>query len=229
MEGKGLNTIKFNTMYMKTKRPEIMKIKLDTRESFSTKATLHKLVDCEEGALLVGDILIDDTICFEHKKPADFISSVFDGRLFDQIEAMKENYPHSYVLVSGNIEDIMVIADAIHRHTAIIGAICSCFRRGCPVVFCGSIKTMADMLLCLGQKHTDGRVRSRIVQRKNIEDKRVQLLCSIGGVSTKTAVDLLERFGSVIGVLNASDDELQSVYNIGEVTSRNIIEVGGNK
>ena len=202
-----------------------MDIKLDTRESSSTKATIHKLIECKDATLPVGDILIDDTICFEHKKPSDFISSVFDGRLFSQIESMKENYPHSYVLVSGSIDDIMVIADAAHRHTAIIGAICSCFRRGCPIVFCGTMKDMADMLLCLGKKHTDGRVRSRIVQRKNIEDKRVQLLCSIGGVSTKTAVALLERFGSVIRILNASEEELKEIYNIGNGTARNIMEV----
>lgn len=199
-----------------------MDIKLDTRESFSTKATLHKLIDCEEDALLVGDFLIDDTICFEHKKPSDFISSVFDGRLFEQIEAMKENYPYNYVLVSGNIDDIMVIADAIHRHTAIIGAICSCFRRGCPIVFCGSIKNMADMLLCLGKKHTDGKVRNRVVTKKILEDKRVQLLCALGGVSSTSATALLNRFGTVRGVLDASEEELKEVYNIGDKTAHNI-------
>ena len=66
--------------------PETIKILLDTRESSETKDILELFLKSEEVMLPVGDILYNDTVVFEHKTINDFITSVFDGRLFTQIE-----------------------------------------------------------------------------------------------------------------------------------------------
>ena len=202
-----------------------MHIKIDTRESFSTKATMHRLCDCTETTLLVGDFLINDVVCFEHKKPADFISSIFDNRMFDQIVAMKENYHYNYIMVSGSISDIMVIADAKGFRASMVGAICSCYVRGVPVVFCESMTNMAELMIGLGNKHADGNARTRPIVKKSVEDKRIQVLCSLDGVSTKIAYALLHRFGNVRAVFAATEDELKEVYNIGNKIALNIKDV----
>ncbi len=176
----------------------------------------------EEVTLTVGDIVVDDTICFEHKTSSDFIASVFDGRLFTQIDAMRDNYPHSFVLVSGTMSEVLETAEMINRYNSIIAAVCSCYARGCPIIFCDTLVNLADVVKVLGEKLTDGKTRSRPVEKTKMEDKRLQLICSFKGVDATRGIALLEHFGTISNVLSASASDLQEVYNIGEVTANNM-------
>ena len=203
----------------------MVEILIDTRESQETKDVLEIFLKCEEVMLSVGDITIDDSTCFEHKTPQDFISSVFDGRLFTQIDAMKENYPHSYVIVSGTLTEVLETAEMINRYNSIMAAVCSCYVRGCPVIFCDTLVNMADVIKILGKKLTDGKLRSRPIEKVSIEDKRLQLICSFPGVSETRGEALLDHFGNVENVLTASSIELQEVHNIGKVIAEGIRDV----
>lgn len=202
-----------------------MKILLDTRESRETKDVLGLFLKCEEAMLPVGDIVVDDKVCFEHKTPQDFISSVFDGRLFTQIKAMRHNYPHSYVIVSGTMTELLETAEMINRYNSIMAAMCSCFRRGCPVIFCDTLVNLADVVKVLSEKLTDNKERSRPIIKTTMEDKRLQLICSFSGVSENRGKALLEHFETVEKVLSADVDELQKVPDIGKVTAEGMREV----
>lgn len=198
------------------------KILLDTRESPETKEILELFLKSEETMLKVGDIVYNDLIVFEHKTINDFISSVFDGRLFRQISEMQNNYPHSFVLVSGTLTEVLETAEAIARYSSILAAVCSCFARGCPVIFCDTLVNMADVIKVLSKKLTDGKERSRPVEKTKMEDKRLQLICSFKGVDATRGKALLNRFDTVSNVLNASSSDLQEVHGIGKVTADNI-------
>lgn len=199
-----------------------MKIQLDSRESPETKEILELFLKSEEMTLIVGDIVVDNTICFEHKTPSDFISSVFDGRLFSQIDAMQDNYPHSFVLVSGTMTDLFETAGMINRYNSILAAVCSCYVRGSPVIFCDTLVNLSEVVKVLGAKLSDGKERSRPVQKTKIEDKRLQLICSFKGIDATRGKTLLEEFGTVWEVLNASSSSLQEVHGIGKVTADNM-------
>ena len=201
------------------------KILLDTRESPETKGVLELFLKAEEVMLPVGDITYDDTICFEHKTPSDFISSVFDGRLFTQIDAMKDNYPHSFVLVSGTLTEVLEMAEVIDRYNSIIAAVCSCYVRGSPIIFCDTLVNLADVVKVLGEKLTDGKERTRPVQKTRMVDLRLQFICSLPNINEKKAKALLKEFDSVQGILDASEEELKRVYTIGEKTAEGIREV----
>jgi len=56
-------------------------------------------------------------------------------------------------------------------------------------------------------------------------DLKLQFICSLPNINEKRGKALLEEFGSVQGVLNASEDDLQHVYKIGEKTAKGIREV----
>jgi ERCC4-type nuclease len=199
-----------------------MKILLDTRESSETKEILGLFLKSEEMMLPVGDILVNDSVCFEHKTPSDFISSVFDGRLFTQISAMQNNYPHSFVLISGTLTEILETAEMMNRYSSILAAVCSCYTRGCPIIFCDTLVNLSEIVKVLGEKLTDGKTRSRPIEKTKLSDKRLQLICSFKGVNETRGVALLDHFGTVSNVLNASSSDLQEVHNIGEVTADNM-------
>ena len=197
-------------------------ILLDTRESTETKEILGLFLNSEEVTLEIGDILYDDSICFEHKTPSDFIASVFDGRLFTQIKAMGNNYPHSYVLVSGTLTDVLEIAESINRYSSILAAVCSCYVRNCPVIFCDTLVNLAEVVKILGEKLTDGKTRSCPIQKIRMTDLKLQFICSLPNINEKRGEALLKEFGSVQGVLNASEKELQRVHKVGEKTAKGI-------
>lgn len=58
--------------------------------------------DIEVGNYPVGDFIFDNKVCFEYKTANDIISSIIDGRVFRQVERMKQ-YPFSFVIVVGDV------------------------------------------------------------------------------------------------------------------------------
>ena len=54
--------------------------------------------------LPVGDFVFDNKVIFEYKTSSDIISSIIDGRVFRQVEKMKQ-YPFSYVIIVGNVAE----------------------------------------------------------------------------------------------------------------------------
>ena len=52
--------------------------------------------------LKVGDFICSERVCVERKTGDDFISSIVDGRLFEQAEELKENFAKPIILVEGD-------------------------------------------------------------------------------------------------------------------------------
>lgn len=197
-------------------------ILLDMRESQETKEILELFLNSEEVMLAVGDIVYNDAVVFEHKTPSDLIASVFDGRLFTQIDAMKNNYPHSFVLVSGTLTETLETAEAINRYSSILAAVCSCYVRNCPIIFCDTLINLTEVVKVLGKKLTDGKVRSRPIEKTRMIDLKLQFICSLPNINEKRGKALLKEFGNVQGVLSASEEELQRVHKVGEKTAKGI-------
>lgn len=84
-----------------------MNIKIDNRESntrINSACQYFHEYDIEVGSYPVGDYIFEDKVCFEYKTAPDIVSSIIDGRVFRQVERMKQ-YPWSYVIVVGNVAD----------------------------------------------------------------------------------------------------------------------------
>lgn len=84
-----------------------MKLQIDNRESNNRINSARQFFtdyQVEVGSYPVGDYIFDKKICFEYKSANDIISSIIDGRVFRQVERMKQ-YPFSYVIVVGNVAE----------------------------------------------------------------------------------------------------------------------------
>ena len=84
----------------------MVKLCIDNRESNtridSACQFFNDSYDIEVGNYPVGDFIFDNKFCFEYKTANDVISSIIDGRVFRQVEKMKQ-YPFSYVIIVGNV------------------------------------------------------------------------------------------------------------------------------
>lgn len=84
-----------------------MKLQIDNRESNNRINSARQFFTdyhIEVGSYPVGDYIFDNKVCFEYKSANDIISSIIDGRVFRQVERMKQ-YPFSYVIVVGNVAE----------------------------------------------------------------------------------------------------------------------------
>src|SRR3972149_10493653 len=103
---------------------EKLRIIVDEREKKSGIPDLLKAVgvNIEIKTLPVGDYIVAPEIVVERKSIRDLISSIFDGRLFDQCNRLKEHFEHPAILMEGNVDEI----DEITEHPLVFyGAISS--------------------------------------------------------------------------------------------------------
>ena len=188
---------------------------IDDREKKNTQITASIIYDDMEITRLdIGDVLMRGVV-FEMKAPDDFVSSVFDGRLFGQIANMTEHYQHAFVLVHGTYFETQLIYDSRSKVHNFPGIVASCTARGVIPLFTGSLNTSLDLIDLISSKCTDGKVRDRPVKRVSLKDRQIGIVCGFPGISDTRAKALLSHFGSIKGILTASEEELCKVEGIG--------------
>ena len=84
------------------------RIVIDDRERKSGIPELIKKIgiNVEIKTLQVGDYIVSPETVVERKSIQDFMSSIFDGRLFDQCNRLKENFQFPIILLEGNVDEI---------------------------------------------------------------------------------------------------------------------------
>ena len=89
-----------------------MKVLIDTREQdriksatrYYTQDLKQEKLEVEVKELPIGDYIFTDgenSVCFEYKEVNDFITSINDGRVFNQAINMAENYDYHFVVIRG--------------------------------------------------------------------------------------------------------------------------------
>lgn len=203
---------------------ENLRIVVDERERKSGIPDLLKSVgmNVEMKTLPIGDYIVAPETIVERKSIRDLLSSIFDGRLFDQCTRLKENFEFPIVLMEGNVDEIEEITEN-------------------PLVFYGALSTVAIdfkipiiptpnaihttkllVSLCSRKGIPKGPFLKKIRKSNDLEKQQLSTLCSLPGVGDKFAIRMLKKFGSPIRALNASTSELAKVEGLGEARSKKI-------
>ena len=198
------------------------KLYIDDREKRDVQVLADIICDNVEITRLdIGDFLMRGII-FEHKRPDDFVSSIFNKRLFIQIANMTEHYKYAFILVSGEYRTTELLYNTRSKRPNFVGVIGSCVARGCVPIFANSIETCIKLVDVISAKLTDGKVRDRPIKTTSLKDQQLSIICSLPGVSDTRAKALLAHFGSINGILTASEKELTEVKDVGVKTARKI-------
>jgi ERCC4-type nuclease len=163
----------------------------------------------------------------ERKSASDYISSIVDGRFFDQLHNLSRSYELSLFCIIGKPEFSRI------RRDAFIGSLISiALKSGRKIV---PIQLESERDFCLMLKSLDRQIQRGDLKtlprlRKVDADDSVAMLTAIPGVGVEKAKRLLERFGSIERVVNASIPELMRVEGIGQKQARRIFDfVRGRK
>lgn len=198
---------------------------LDNREKRDIQILTDILYDdMEVERLDIGDALMRGVI-FELKRPADFVSSIFDKRLFTQISNMVDNYQHTFVLISGSFTETELLYNSRSKTPNFLGVIASCIARGCTPLFTGTIENSLKLIGLISEKCTDGKRRDRPVKSVSMKDRQLGIVCSLPGISETLAKSLLIHFGSVGAIFAADKIELMKVDKIGPKKASKIVKL----
>ena len=211
-----------------------------TRKSRAQEYYSAKGYDCEIKQLTYGDYLFNNQVVFEYKLIDDLMSSITNGRLFDECVNQTVTYPYSYLIVEGNLQDYILdswesyivrkqymfdynkfIKSTYSRYEGAIRRV----QTICPVIYAASeCVAFQEMLLqaqkCCESKHYGSEAKSLLKSASAVDS----VLCSVKGVSSKKAKLIKEtlHIKNLNDLINCSVKDFNKVKSIGEITANNI-------
>jgi len=203
-----------------------LKIRVDYREKASGLVDLLKNEDLliEIKKVPYGDYVINDSITIERKTARDFLVSIIDGRLFNQLSNLKKHCLNPILLIEGNPYKTELNFDPM----AIKGALLSAQAIWhIPVIFSRSKEDTRNILLMIGrqdQTYMDVVPLRGGYRPKRLKSKQLYLLQGLPQVGPLLAKRLIEHFRSVSRVMNASIEELMKIDGLGRVSAEKIRE-----
>jgi len=205
-------------------RIENLRIIIDDRERKSGIPKLLKAVgvNVEVKTLPIGDYIVSHETVVERKSINDFMSSIFDGRLFDQCNRLKENFKFPIILLEGNVDEIESITENPLIFYGALSTVAVDFQ--IPVIPTPNASHTAKLLISLSSRKDSikGPLLKKIKKSNNTQKQQLSVLCSLPGVGEKIAVRMLEKFGSPLKVLSASTKDLAKIAGLGESRAKKI-------
>jgi len=204
-----------------------LKIRVDYREKASGLVDLLEKEDifAEVKKVPYGDYVINDSITIERKTAKDFLVSIIDGRLFNQLSNLKKHCRRPVLLIEGNPYKTELNFDPMAIKGALLSAQAVWYI---PVIFSRSKEDTRDILLMIGRQdeaYMDVVPLRGGYRPKRLKSKQLYLLQGLPQIGPLLAKRLIEHFRSVSHVMNASVKELTEVDGIGKVSAEKIREV----
>ncbi|MDP2750832.1 MAG: ERCC4 domain-containing protein, partial [Nanoarchaeota archaeon] len=206
-----------------------IKIFADHREKSSNvlKELYNNDVEITLQQLQIGDYVLSDRVCVELKIVPDFVDSIIDGRLLQQIKELKRNFERPVVVVEGDGD---IYSQRNIHPNAIRGMLATiAVSYGIPMIFTKTSKDTAAMLLIIAKREQEEKCGSFSLhgekKTNSLKDQQEFVVSALPGIGLETAKALLKNFGTVKAIFNADEKELKEVDNIGKKKANIIKDV----
>jgi Fanconi anemia group M protein len=158
--------------------------------------------------LSVGDYIASERVAVERKARPDFEQSIIDGRLFSQVERIKERYERPVVIIEGSAPFERL------DERAIMGAIASLIsEQGVSIIFSKDMKRTAEIVFALAryEQVTHSRAIKEFYGKKQKDSakSKMAMVEAVYGIGPKAAGKIISRFGSIAGLAKASKADIQ--------------------
>jgi ERCC4-type nuclease len=206
--------------------PSEVRVLVDDREARCGMLDCFRAIDgvsLEVRRLELGDYELDGQLLVERKTLHDLTVSIQDGRLFRQACRLIASPRRSLMILEGT--HIKLDAAGMRRE-AIQGAlIMMSVYLGLPLLRARDPSESAQLMLYAarqGRAFANGAYPRKGTRPQGKRRTQLHILQGLPGVGPERARRLLEAFGSVEGVLSASEAALSSVDGIGSNTAERI-------
>ncbi len=199
-------------------------IYVDHREAKSgvTRALSNLGVIIKTTTLTVADYQIGSEIGVERKSSKDFVKSIIDKRLHKQAKELVTNFQNPLIILEGeNIYTSSLNPNAVRGALASIAV-----DFGIPIIPTRSPEDTAAMLYRIAVRDHEERPREIQLRTEKkpltIWEQQLYIIESLPNVGPITARKLLEEFGTVKDVINASKEDLKKIDGIGDKIAQKI-------
>jgi len=180
------------------------------------KLLKHHQCPVEVTNLIIGDYTFGEWV-IERKTTSDFLSSIFDGRLWEQVYTMMINYEHPIVVIEGGFP-VVYDRQSYHKRKVFIGAITRLLRSfKCSVIVTPDIDGTAEFVsgLYKSLEIKKDTLKPVLKKGKTPEEIRENILCAIPSIGRRTAKNILKQFHTIKNVANSNLETLASVKGVG--------------
>lgn len=205
-----------------------IKIIVDNREYRSNviRFLSGKDVEIESQQLDVGDYVLSSRIGVERKKIGDFLNSLIEGKLFFQMRKLRDAYSRPVLILEG--EGLLTKRNI--SHNAIFGSLVSIIVDfGIPIITTKSAHETADLLYVMANREQKEDNRAVAIRGEkwsmSTTEQQQFIMEGLPNVSAVLAKRLLQNFGSIKAVVNASEEELCTVQGIGKNIAAEIVKI----
>jgi len=192
-------------------------ITIDHREKPSHVPSLLEAegADISFSTLEAGDYLVNNEVLIERKTAVDFVQSILSGRLFKQCSKLRKTRFVCLIIIEGKVMDERQNTSA----EAIQGALLSVMARWqIPIYFATDKHETISAIIRVGKQNFKGHdlhLPKQTGTRKSY-GSQVFFLQGLSSVGPQLAKRLLDHFGSITSITNATAKELQAVEGIGK-------------
>lgn len=213
------------------KKEELPVVFADTREG-NSKVIRHLSemeIDVKVQAMAVGDYQVSDEVVIERKTAKDFVDSIVDKRLFKQARSLMEEFKRPLIILEGDdLYNGMINPNAIRGSIASIA-----LDFGISIIPTRNAQDTAAMIKRIAIREQSGEktpIQIRTDKKPvNLWEQQLFIIESLPNIGPVNAKNLLEHFGTVANIINASESQLQEVEGIGKKTVANIRKVVDSK
>lgn len=174
-----------------------------------------------EKLLKSGDIAIGN-LGIERKTVSDFLLTLNEGRLFNQLQNLKSSYPRQLLLIEGR--GLRYHLDQ-ERFYGLFIRIAAGWQ--IPIMHTQDGQKTASCLIKICNQDAYASAGPIKPRPRNPWSKRdsvaMRMLLTIPSVGPKTASVLLDHFGTVKAILGATEIELARINGVGKKQAKNIV------
>jgi len=204
----------FQTKKSRSKKPLVKPLIIaDIHEKNSlvlSELKSSEQVELEIKSLKIGDYLMGNTI-IERKTVSDFISSMLNKRLIQQLNQM-QIYPQKILIIEGELD--LNNNETNLNSNAIRGFILSILtHHQIQIIQTQDYEDTSKYLITLAKQQLKKPVQHSFHQRipKTIKQQKQYILESFPNIGPKKAELLLKKFKTIKTTINATEEELEEI------------------
>jgi ERCC4-type nuclease len=213
-----------------------MKIIVDHREKASgiIKELAKKGFEVEVQQLITADYIVQSqdrnnnkiTVGIERKSQVDFLNSIIDKRIIQQLIYLKENFSVPLLIIEGS-KNIYTLRN--FHPNAVRGMLASiAIDFQVPMIYTKNTRDTASLLEVIAKRLEKPRSQLSLLKKKKpatLKEQQEYFIESLPMIGPHMAKQLLKEFKSVKKVINAKEKDFIKIKKMGEKKAEKIVSV----
>jgi len=177
--------------------------------------------------LSVGDYVVNPEIAAERKSVRDFVSSVYDGRLFTQAASLAASFKKPYIIVEGDVNEVGKMVKNLASYYGAVASVTLAYDL--RLMHTANADETALALAALVKNSRARPLPPGLTQAppksKDEGQQQLYFVSSLPGVGMKLAKRMLGRYGTPRRVMALTESQFAMIPGLGEKRASRIARV----